>query len=272
MKDKKFSGILLVSDMDGTLLDSDKRISRENKKTIDYFVEHGGTFTLATGRMPESAMHYLNDVTINAPGIFYNGGTIFDLHTNKVLYQETLSNHAVELTKNYMSIYPTCGTEIYHDGVLYIARHHRLIDEHLRVERFTSEKVNSLVDVPQPWQKVIFVDEHERIDQMELEAPEETPIGHYVRSDAMFLELLPPAVSKGKALTKLAASLQIPIERVCAVGDNMNDKVMLETAGAGFAVSNACGPILQCAPYQCCSNDEHALVEVIAWIEANWTK
>ena len=46
----KFDGILLVSDLDGTLLTNDKRLSEENREAIDRFVEEGGIFTFATGR------------------------------------------------------------------------------------------------------------------------------------------------------------------------------------------------------------------------------
>lgn len=46
-----FDGYLLVSDMDGTLLNSNGKLSEENKKAIEYFVDNGGQFTLATGRM-----------------------------------------------------------------------------------------------------------------------------------------------------------------------------------------------------------------------------
>ena len=52
--EKIFEGYLLVSDMDGTLLNSEKKISKENLNAIDYFVKEGGTFTVATGRMLQS--------------------------------------------------------------------------------------------------------------------------------------------------------------------------------------------------------------------------
>ena len=49
---KKFEGILLCTDLDGTLYRNDKSISPENRKAIEYFKREGGCFTFITGRMP----------------------------------------------------------------------------------------------------------------------------------------------------------------------------------------------------------------------------
>ena len=48
----KFDGILICTDLDGTLLRNDKSVSEENKKAIEYFKSEGGIFTFVTGRMP----------------------------------------------------------------------------------------------------------------------------------------------------------------------------------------------------------------------------
>ena len=49
---KKFDGILFCTDLDGTLLESDHKISKENIEAIRYFQSEGGLFTFLTGRMP----------------------------------------------------------------------------------------------------------------------------------------------------------------------------------------------------------------------------
>jgi len=49
--EKKFEGLMLVSDLDGTLLNSKLEVSEENIKAVSYFVDNGGIFTIATGRM-----------------------------------------------------------------------------------------------------------------------------------------------------------------------------------------------------------------------------
>ena len=48
----KFDGILICTDLDGTLYRNDKTVSKENREAIEYFKNEGGYFTFITGRMP----------------------------------------------------------------------------------------------------------------------------------------------------------------------------------------------------------------------------
>ena len=73
---EKFAGVLFVSDMDGTLLNSSHEVSRENAEAIGYFTGAGGLFTVATGRMPGAVIPFTRQITINAPIISYNGALI----------------------------------------------------------------------------------------------------------------------------------------------------------------------------------------------------
>ena len=70
---RKFDGYVIVSDLDGTLLDNNKNISKENLEAINYFTENGGKFTVATGRVIEATEEYLSKIEINFPIIVYNG-------------------------------------------------------------------------------------------------------------------------------------------------------------------------------------------------------
>ena len=69
-----FNGILICTDLDGTLLRSDRQISDENKKAIEYFKSHGGYFTFVTGRMPFFVDDIVERVNPNAPIGCVNGG------------------------------------------------------------------------------------------------------------------------------------------------------------------------------------------------------
>ena len=64
---KKFDGILLISDLDGTLLKGDKSISEENIKAIEYFKSNGGIFTFITGRVPVAAVPVYEVVKVSGP-------------------------------------------------------------------------------------------------------------------------------------------------------------------------------------------------------------
>lgn len=63
----KFDGILMCTDLDGTLLRNDKSISQENLAAMEYFKAEGGWFTFITGRMPHYAMYICDAVKPNVP-------------------------------------------------------------------------------------------------------------------------------------------------------------------------------------------------------------
>lgn len=56
---KKYDGYMLCTDMDGTLLNTDHEISKENAEAIKHFIREGGIFTVATGRIPPAVIPFL---------------------------------------------------------------------------------------------------------------------------------------------------------------------------------------------------------------------
>ena len=70
------SAKLFVTDMDGTLLNSERKISAGNKAMIKKAVEAGVIFTIATGRMYASALPFAKDLGVEVPIITYNGAVI----------------------------------------------------------------------------------------------------------------------------------------------------------------------------------------------------
>ena len=98
----KFDGILICTDLDGTLFADDKSVSRENREAIEYFKREGGRFTFITGRMPYYASRIYRLVQPNAPFGCANGGGLYDGETGKYIYVETLSSAALELVEAAM--------------------------------------------------------------------------------------------------------------------------------------------------------------------------
>ena len=86
----KFDGILLCTDLDDTLLTTDKRVSDENRRAIEYFQSEGGLFTFVTGRVPAGARLMLEYIHPNAPVVCFNGAAIYDFEKEKFLWKKTL--------------------------------------------------------------------------------------------------------------------------------------------------------------------------------------
>ena len=85
----RFDGLLLVSDIDGTLTELTE-IPQANIRAIHEFIEQGGVFTLCTGRPRCALRPILRQLEVNAPVITINGGCIYDTHTGEILSEALL--------------------------------------------------------------------------------------------------------------------------------------------------------------------------------------
>ena len=118
----KFSGYLLVSDMDATLLCDDHSISEKNRQAIEYFIENGGRFTVATGRMVEAVRAYLPKFSINAPAVLHNGAKIYDYDTDKPLFERFIEEERKQAIRRVYEDFPDVGLEVYSDEIVYVYR------------------------------------------------------------------------------------------------------------------------------------------------------
>ena len=75
---------LIASDMDGTLLNSDHKIPKENIELIKFVQKNGIQFVVATGRAYYEALPALNDESIKCDVISFNGGIIYDKNGNEI--------------------------------------------------------------------------------------------------------------------------------------------------------------------------------------------
>lgn len=69
---------VILTDLDGTLFNSQGLVSKEDRAAISAYIQQGGLFGVATGREPGNARVHLPDLPINAPSIVLNGAAVFD--------------------------------------------------------------------------------------------------------------------------------------------------------------------------------------------------
>ncbi|CAG7622096.1 Cof-type HAD-IIB family hydrolase [Paenibacillus allorhizosphaerae] len=267
-----FEGCLLVTDMDGTLLDRDKKISLENREAIERFVAQGGLFTIATGRIAVSARPYVEQLPVGAPAILYNGAVIYDFAQGERTWSKNLPASAKEVVERVIRRFPGIGVEVYETTNDYptIAQNNEITLRHQQIESVPFQKADRLELVPEPWIKVLFAWEPERIDEVSAAVGELTGDADvlWVRSDDKYLELLSSGASKGHALERLMQQLGISRDRCLAMGDHLNDLEMIRRAGVGVAVANAHPELLGAAVHCCKHHEEHAVADAIGWWEA----
>lgn len=265
----KFDGILICTDLDGTLLKNDKTISEENREAIEYFKREGGYFTFITGRMPYTSRSLYEMVNPNAPIGCINGGGIYDYEKEKYLWSLTLPHDANELVDAVYHAVPSAGIQMNALDKIYFCR------DNWAMVRFRSRTGTPYVEgnhmtLDVPIGKVVFGDEEENIQKV-AEVLSNHPRSEefdYIRSERTLYEILPKGSSKGNLLIKLAEILGIDPSKTVAIGDYNNDVSMIKAAGVGVAVANAVDEAKAAADRITVSNEEHAIAKIIEMIDS----
>lgn len=264
----KFDGMLLCTDLDDTLLTTDKRVSEKNLQAIEYFKSEGGSFTFVTGRVPAGARLILDYVRPNAPVVCYNGAAIYDFASEKFLWKLSLPDEAADVVEFMKKGFPACGIEICSEDRIYFARHNRLTREHRRLENFPDNFIDYR-RIEQEWIKVIFMVEEDEIPAVKnaLLSSEWAERFDFIRSSPWYYELLPKGSSKGGGMLRLAELCGILPENTIGMGDNDNDLSLVSMAGTGVAVENAVEEVKRAAAHIAPDNNSDAVYETVRWLE-----
>lgn len=264
----KFDGILLCTDLDGTLLTTDYKVSDENRKAIEYFMSEGGKFTFCTGRVKAGARLLLEYIVPNVPIVCFNGGVIYDFHEDKVLYESELDKSAVEVVNYIAERVEDLGVEICTNDNVYYPYTNYYTYEHSQIERLQM-KVAQPCEITEKWNKIIFMVEEDKIDRIRrliAESPYADKYS-YIQSYKNYYEVLRKGTGKGEAMLELAKMLGIDKSHTIGIGDNENDLTLVKSAGIGVAVANAMPELLDAADIITVDNNNHALAAVINMIE-----
>ena len=265
----KFDGILICTDLDGTLYKNDKTISEENKAAIEYFKREGGKFTFVTGRLPYYSVDAYNAVRPNAPFGCINGGGIYNGESREYVWTMETPRESLELVRYIDENLSDVGIQLCGFYTTYFAR-----------DNSATVRFRNRTGVPycacdyrnfnEPIAKIILCSEdEEKILQIKsmLDGHKDASNFDFIRSERTLYEILPKGVNKGLTVEKLADYLNIDVKRTIAVGDYDNDVTMLRAAGCGIAVSNACPAALAAADAVTVSNEEHAIAKIIEDLE-----
>jgi hydroxymethylpyrimidine pyrophosphatase-like HAD family hydrolase len=111
--------------------------------------------------------------------------------------------------------------------------------------------------------KLLIIGPSERIDALQGAVGRAGLPVHAVQSEPVYLEILPPGVSKGTALEAMLEALEVPASATIAIGDNWNDLEMIEAAGLGVAMGHAPAEVRSRANYVCGTAEEEGVRQVI---------
>ena len=253
---------LYVSDMDGTLLGPDSRISAESARIISELSREGALITVATARTPATVVPLMRDTFIRPQAIVMTGAAGWDWAIAAFCDMRFITaDHAAHILDRCAAsgIFPFCYTlrpdarmlDVYHAGTNLSKAERSFYDQrcHLTLKKFH-------LGTPLPPDKygrtLLFyaMGPRESIEPLAegLRSDTDLSVSCYpdiFNSDLANLELLAPGVSKADAIRRVAADCGA--ERIVVFGDNLNDLPMFAIADEAVAVGNAMPQVKEAA-------------------------
>lgn len=260
---------ILFTDLDQTLLNQDKSISRENRDAITKLLEQGHYIVIVTGRPIATGRIVAKELGLTMLGCYmvaFNGAVIYDCAADRILAERTLP---MEVAKEVIDEAHKAGiyVQTYQNDTILTESHGKELDFYLNNAkmryRLVTDIYGSLETEPN---KVLLAD----VESQEplLHFREQHP-GLQEKTNCFFscnqyLEFCPKDTDKGSGLKYISGFLNVPMENTVAAGDERNDIPMIRAAHIGVAVKNAHKDLREAADYVTEHDNEHgAIAEII---------
>ena len=263
---------LLFMDLDGTLLNDEKRITEGNRAALDCLLERGHGAIITTGRPLKSAMDQARLLGMDRPGCYliaYNGAVIYDWAQEKQIFSRSLSYGAV---KRVVELANERGEHIQTYDARKVLVEQRCDDAAVRrycrligMEFSVIEDVRT--DLTEEPVKCLVINYEEKSGLVKLQAwireHMVAEVDCFFSCD-QYLEVVPKGMSKGEAVKMLSAMMDVEIQNTVSVGDAANDLSMIEAAGIGVAMANATAEVKAIADYITRNDNNHdGIAEVV---------
>lgn len=282
---------LIAVDLDGTLLNSYGEVTKFSKNAIKKIIDSGTKFIIASGRPMDSIKTIAKEIGSDEYFIAGNGALIYDIKNDKILYEKYMPRQKVlEIIKmcednsiNY-NVYTekTILAKSLSYNVLYYYK------ENLKKEENKKTNINIIGDMYEyvknakddKYLKITICDENKNIFNSILkkikkisgisildvshmsrkvitQGTEEIPIEYF------YTEISLDDVDKWNAVKYLADTINIKDEEIIAIGDNINDKKMIENAGLGIAMKGSTPAVVDIADDIAPGNNEDGATKIL---------
>ena len=269
---------LIALDLDGTLLDSEKRISPRNRAALDAAAERGVHIVPTTGRFFDAMPAVVRDLPFVRYAVTSNGAAIYDRAEKRNISECRIPLETafaiLDALDDFDCIYDcymddwgwnseatVAKADEYAPDIHYAAMIRDLrthvpdLKEHLRATGHDVQKLLAYVKDPSLYGPITAA------------VAAVAPGTVATASNSRMFEFNAPGAHKGAALAKLAEHLGFGIENVMGFGDGLNDLTMVRDAGLGVAMANAVPEVLAAAKYIAPSNDDDGVAEAIEHFE-----
>lgn len=260
---------LVAIDLDGTLLNSKKEITAENKRVLAAAQKAGVKIVICTGRPLRAIRPYLEELDLKNPGdyaITFNGGLVQKNDTGEVIEKAALSfaevQRLIQIAKEL-----ALPLDVVSDEVVWSLP---TAPDHLSIYG----QLNPLLDVrparyekldPEAlYNKAVVAYPQAYLDQQIAKIPESVKAEfEVIKTREVLLEFMPKGITKAYGIDLLAGDLGITAAEVMAIGDEENDLPMIAYAGIGVAMANAVPAVKAVADVITASNEADGVAKVI---------
>lgn len=267
---------LIISDLDGTLLDSSLRISEHNLREIKRIQSHGVLFTIATGRPYDLIKAYIEMLELKLPIITCNGARIVMPDGKKDVFNAYLP------VKDVRALIEQCYSRGHHwlayssRGIIttitdftktYLKRNDDL-PINLQARYVLIDRSNQL----RPDEKInkFLIIEKDKERYMETCEQITSKKGlNCERSQESYIDVMPKGINKSVGVEKIISEMNIKAEHVAAFGDQENDLQMLKFVGLPITLQNGIDALKEIAVFTGRSNEDSGVASGISWIFHN---
>lgn len=282
---------LVAIDLDGTMLNSYGIVTENTKNTIKKVIENGAEVIIASGRPIDSIKSIAKEIGSENYFIAGNGALIYDIKNDKIIYEKYMSKLKVlEIIKiceeNSISYNVYTDKTILATSLKYNVLYY--YKENLKKEESKKTNINIVKDMYEyvknmqedKFLKITICDDNKtvfnsimkkikRVEEIEVldvshmsrkmirQGTEEIPIEYY------YTEISLANVDKWNAIKFLIKKLNIETEKVMTIGDNINDKKMIENAGLGIAMKGSTPVVTNVADDIAESNNEEGVAKIL---------
>lgn len=249
---------LIVSDLDGTLLDSGKRIPQKNLDAVRFAAAHGARFTICTGRPVSMAQVFVKLADVSVPIIGCNGSLVYDAAAGRVLKSESFERETLAaLTefslKHGLDYLAYTADTVYHSAVSRRIEVFKAYNTYAAQQGCGPVVMEQIHDGQELLQKdivkILITELHGQDLRLMSDFLQEFPQVTCAPSMADVLDLTPAGACKGSAVVWLADYLGIAMDAVCVCGDTTNDISMMKAAGYSVCMANGTDDAKQAAGY-----------------------
>lgn len=282
---------LIAIDLDGTLLNSYGIVSERNKLALMQAREQGAEIVIASGRSTNSVKNIANDLAICNYIICGNGSLIYDLQKDEIIYDKFIDKKKVlqiieicEQNSIYYNIYTEnmVIAKTLNNNVLFYHQENASKPDNKKT------KINLVQNIYEYVEKLenqnilkITVSDNDSIifngiirKLREIKDIDVLDVAHMSRKvikngteevslEYFYTEITSKNVDKWFAIEYLINKLNIKKEEVMTIGDNVNDKIMIENAGCGVAMGNSAPYIKEIADVVVADNNQDGVAEAI---------